>query len=219
MLPFDERFKRLLKRYRKPDGSEWTPAEIRDATNGFVNLSYISNLQAGRIRKPGMDKLKAMAEAMGFPWQLWLEDPDDWEKLAEKQAGDRRSMADLLNHLFAVVENFRTGRSYTTKEVAQLSRGKLTLEQVEDMRRGGLENPTLEQVLALSDVFGVDPGYWFSSPSDAARIDRKTLEALRDVNAQLILKKSLGVSEKDRSMILLLIERLQQESTDRWETG
>ncbi len=218
MLPFDERFKRLLKRYRKPDGSEWTPAEIRDATNGFVNLSYISNLQAGRIRKPGMDKLKAMAEAMGFPWQLWLEDPDDWEKLAEKQAGDRRSMADLLNHLFAVVENFRTGRSYTTKEVAQLSRGKLTLEQVEDMRRGGLENPTLEQVLALSDVFGVDPGYWFSSPSDAARIDRKTLEALRDANAQLILQKSLGVSEKDRSMILMLIERLQQESTNRKET-
>src|SRR5215216_6241473 len=100
MLSFDERFKRLLKRYRKPDGSEWTPAEIRDATNGFVNLSYISNLQAGRIRKPGMDKLKAMAEAMGFPWQLWLEDPDDWEKLAETQAEDRRSMADLLNHLF-----------------------------------------------------------------------------------------------------------------------
>ena len=213
MLPFDERFKRLLKRYRKPDGSEWTPAEIRDATNGFVNLSYISNLQAGRIRKPGMDKLKAMAEAMGFPWQLWLEDPDDWEELAEKQAGDRRSMADLLNHLFAVVDNFRTGRSYTTKEVSQLTGGKLTQEQVEGMRRGGLENPTLEQVLALSDVFGVDPGYWFASPSDAARIDRKTLEALRDVNAQLILKKSLGVSEKDRSMILLLIERLQQEST------
>jgi transcriptional regulator with XRE-family HTH domain len=218
MLPFDERFKRLLKRYRKPDGAEWTPAEIRDATNGFVNLSYISNLQAGRIRKPGMDKLKAMAEAMGFPWQLWLEDPDDWEKLAEKQAGDRRSMADLLNHLFTVVENFRTGRSYTTKEVAQLSGGKLTQEQVEDMRRGGLENPTLEQVLGLSDVFGVDPGYWFSSPSDAARIDRKTLEALRDVDAHLILKKSLGVAEKDRSMILLLIERLQQEPADRWET-
>ena len=217
MLPFDERFKRLLKRYRKPDGSEWTPAEIRDVTNGFVNLSYISNLQAGRIRKPGLDKLKAMAEAIGFPWQLWLEDPDDWEQLAEKQAGDRRSMADLLNHLFAVVENFRTGRSYTTKEVAQLSGGKLTQKQVENMRRGELENPTLEQVLALSDVFGVDPGYWFSSPADAARIDRKTLEALRDVDAQLILKKSLGVSEKDRSMILLLIERLQQESTDRSE--
>jgi transcriptional regulator with XRE-family HTH domain len=215
MLPFDERFKRLLKRCRKPDGSEWMPAEIRDATNGFVNLSYISNLQAGRIRKPGLDKLKAIAEAMGFPWQLWFEDSEDWEKITEKQAGDRRSVADLLNHLFAVVDNFRTGRPYTTKEVAQLSAGKLTQGQVEDMRRGRLENPTLEQLLALSDVFGVDPGYWFSSPSDIARLDRKTLEALRDPNAHLILQKSLGVSEQDRSMILLLIERLRQGSAHR----
>ena len=215
MLPFDERFKRLVKRYRKPDGSEWTPAEIRDATGGFVNLSYISNLQAGRIRKPGLDKLRAIAEAMDFPWQLWLEEPEAWDAITEKQAGDKRSMADLLSHLFAVVENFRTGRPYTTKEVAQLSAGRLTQEQVEDMRRGRFENPTVEQVLALSDVFGVDPGYWFSSPSDAARLDRKTLEALRDPNAHLILQKSLGVSEKDRSMILLLIERLRQGSAER----
>ncbi len=210
MLPFDERFRRLLREYRKPDGSEWTPVEIRDATNGFVNLSYISNLQAGRIRKPGLDKLKAMAEAIGFPWQLWLEDPAEWGEISELQAGDKRSMADLLDHLLAIVENFRTGKPYTAREVAQLSGGKLTEGEVEDMRRGEFENPTLEQVLALSDVFGVDPGYWLSSPADAARLDRRTLEALKDPDVQLILQKSLGVSQEDRSMILLLIERLRE---------
>lgn len=215
MLPFDERFSRLLREYRKPDGSEWTPTEIRDATNGFVNLSYISNLQAGRIRKPGLDKLKAMADAIGFPWQLWLEDPEEWAGISEMQANDKRSLADLLEHLFDVVENFRTGEPYTAREVAQLSGGKLTEEEVEGMLRGDLENPTLEQVLALSDVFGVDPGYWLSSPADAARLDRRTLEALRDPDVQLILQKSLGVSQEDRSMILLLIERLREGGKNR----
>ncbi len=215
MLSFDERFRRLLKEYRKPDGSEWTPAEIRDATNGFVNLSYISNLQAGRIRKPGLDKLRAVASAIGFPWQLWLEDPENWEEIAERQAIDKGSVADLLNHLFAIVENFRTGQPYTTNEVAQLSGGKLAREEIEDMMRGKLENPSLEQILALSDVFGVDPGYWLSSPSDAARLDRRTLEALRDPDVQLILQKSLGVSRKDRSMILLLIERLREGAANQ----
>lgn len=215
MLPFDERFRRLLKEYRKPDGSEWTPAEIRDATSGFVNLSYISNLQAGRIRKPGLDKLKAMADAIGFPWQLWLEDPEEWAGISEMQANDKRSMADLLGHLFKVVENFRAGEPYTAREVAQLSGGKLTEEEVGNMLRGDLENPTLEQVLALSDVFGVDPGYWFSSPSDTARLDRRTLDALKDPNAQLILQKSVGVSQEDRGMILLLIERLREGGKSR----
>jgi transcriptional regulator with XRE-family HTH domain len=205
---FSERFERFLQLYRKSDGSRWTPAEIQRATNGFVNLSYISSLRTDRIRNPGTDKLRAIAEVMGFPWELWYEDPENWDAVIQREEGEERSLADLLNHLFDVVENFRTHRPYTSEEVATLSRGKLTREEVVAMRSGELENPTMDQLLALSDVFGVDPAYWFSGSPERSPLDPKTIEALKDPEAELILQKTLGISKQDRGMILGLIERL-----------
>jgi transcriptional regulator with XRE-family HTH domain len=205
---FSERFERFLQLYRKADGSQWTPAEIQRATNGFVNLSYISSLRTDRIRNPGTDKLRAMAEVMGFPWELWYEDPGKWDAVIQREEGEERSLAELLNHLFDVVENFRTHKPYTSEEVADLSRGKLRRADVEAMRSGELENPTMDQLLALSDVFGVDPAYWFSGFPERSPLDPKVIEALRDPEVELILQKTLGISKEDRGMILGLIERL-----------
>ena len=58
-----ERFRRLLALYRRPDGSEW---------GGAVTRSYDSNLKNGRIDNPGLDKMAAIAGAMGFPPELWF---------------------------------------------------------------------------------------------------------------------------------------------------
>ncbi len=210
-MRFNERFERLLRLYRKPDGSEWSPTDIQRATNNFVNLSYVSNLRAGRIRKPGLDKLRAIASAMGFPWELWLEDLEDWDSVA-RQKDVSRDFTEALNQAFDVVENFRTQARYTTQEVANLSGGRLTTGEVEAMRRGKVDNPSMGQLLALSDVFGVDPGYWFRSSSDRALLDQKTLEALRDPEAQFILHKSVGIPQEDRSILLQLLDRLRSRS-------
>ncbi|MDQ3316913.1 MAG: hypothetical protein M3426_03225 [Actinomycetota bacterium] len=67
-----ERFERLLALYRKPDGSEWGGQELERATGGVLTRSYVSNLRKGRIGSPGLDKLEAVAHAMGFPPQLWF---------------------------------------------------------------------------------------------------------------------------------------------------
>ncbi len=72
-----ERFGRLLDLYRKPDGSEWGGQDLEKATGGTVTRSYVSNLRKGRIGSPGLDKLAAIAEAMGFPPQLWFGDTDE----------------------------------------------------------------------------------------------------------------------------------------------
>ena len=37
-----------------------------------MTRSYVSNLKNGRIGSPGLDKLEAIANAMGFPPQLWF---------------------------------------------------------------------------------------------------------------------------------------------------
>ncbi len=72
-----ERFLRLLALYRRPDGSEWGGQDLERATGGAVTRSYVSNLKKGRIGSPGLDKLEAIAGAMGFPPQLWFGDGGD----------------------------------------------------------------------------------------------------------------------------------------------
>ena len=67
-----ERFLRLLALYRRPDGSEWGGQALEEATGGAVTRSYVSNLRKGRIGSPGLDKLEAIASAMGFPPALWF---------------------------------------------------------------------------------------------------------------------------------------------------
>ena len=69
-----ERFARLLALYRRPDGSEWGGRDLERATGGAVTRSYVSNLRKGRIGSPGLDKLEAIAGAMGFPPQLWFDE-------------------------------------------------------------------------------------------------------------------------------------------------
>ena len=69
-----ERFLRLLALYRKPDGGEWGGQDLKNATGGKVTRSYVANLKQGRIENPGLAKLEAISEAMGFPPALWFGD-------------------------------------------------------------------------------------------------------------------------------------------------
>jgi len=73
-----ERFAWLLALYRKPDGSEWGGQDLEDATGRATTRSYISNLKKGRIENPGLAKLEAIAQAMGFPPALWFGAEGDW---------------------------------------------------------------------------------------------------------------------------------------------
>ena len=69
-----ERFRRLLTLYRKPDGSEWGGQELENATDKAVTRSYVANLKQGRIENPGLAKLEAVSDAVGFPPALWFGD-------------------------------------------------------------------------------------------------------------------------------------------------
>ena len=85
-----ERFLRLLALYRKPDGSEWGGQDIENATGGAVTRSYVANLKQGRIENPGLAKLEAISEAMGFPPALWF-----GEAAEEGRAPDEAVLAAL----------------------------------------------------------------------------------------------------------------------------
>ena len=64
-----------------------------------------------------------------------------------------------LEHLFEVVSNPKTGEPYTNAEVARMTLGDLSEEEVERIRTGAISDPTVGQVAALAGVFGVEPSY------------------------------------------------------------
>jgi transcriptional regulator with XRE-family HTH domain len=207
-------FRRLLDAYQHPDGGAWNGARMEEATAGFVNASYFSNLLNDRIKQPGLDKLKAIAETMGFPAQLWLEDPETWGDPRDSAplafAPEDVAFEDLLENLFASLPDERTGEPPTNAEVARRTAGKVTEAEFERMRSGDLRNPTLEQLLALSRAFDVDPAYWFRRGKGRPLVDQEVVEALRDEENRLILHRSLALSKGQKDMLLVLLEQLQK---------
>src|SRR5918997_6627611 len=149
-----QKFETLLERYRRPDGRRWSGQEIDEATGGVVTRSYVTNLRKGRIENPGYEKLAAMAKAMGFPPEVWFEDGLG-EGRSIGQAEGSRGLAGRLEHLFEVVRNPKTGETYTNGEVARMTLGGLSEENVERIRTGAIGDPSVGQVAALAGAFGV----------------------------------------------------------------
>jgi transcriptional regulator with XRE-family HTH domain len=79
-----ERFLRLLDLYRRPDGSEWGGQDLENATGGAVTRSYVANLKNGRISSPGLAKMEAIANAMGFPPELWFGPTGEGERVLDE---------------------------------------------------------------------------------------------------------------------------------------
>jgi transcriptional regulator with XRE-family HTH domain len=210
-LRIAQKFELFLDRYRRGDGSKWSGQDLDDATGGVVTRSYVSTLRKGRIENPGFEKLAAIAKAMNFPPELWFEDVENLPDAAgPARGGEHRSIAERVGRLFETIKNERTGEPYTDAEVARLSLGDLTEEEVEGIRTGGISNPTIAQVLALSEVFGVDPSYFLDRGKKPPLLDEEALRALGDQRSRLLLHKSLGLSDGEKDMLIDMVEHLGQ---------
>jgi transcriptional regulator with XRE-family HTH domain len=152
-----QRFEHLLKTYRMPDGSRWAGQQLDEATGGIVARSYFTNLRKGRIENPGFEKMAAIAKAMGFPPELWFE--EGVGRSLDVQSHGSRGIAGRVEHLFDDVGNPATGKPYTNAEVARMSLGELSEEDVRGIRTGAIADPTVSQAAALAGVFGVEPSY------------------------------------------------------------
>jgi transcriptional regulator with XRE-family HTH domain len=143
-----QRFERFLETYRRPDGQRWGGAELGKATGGIVTRSYVTNLRKGRIENPGYEKLRAIAKAMGFPPEVWFEEDlgSEGGSAAQPEGG---GILGRVEHLFEVVKNPKTGESYTNAQVARMSAGELSEEEVEGIRSGKIADPSVGRVAAL----------------------------------------------------------------------
>src|SRR5215208_1458921 len=204
-----QKFEALLEMYRRPDGRKWSGQEIDEATGGVVTRSYVTNLRKGRIVNPGYEKLAAMAKAMGFPPEVWFEDGLG-EGRSIGQPEEPRGVAGMLEHLFEVVRNPKTGEPYTNAEVARMTLGDLSEEDVEGIRTGVIGDPTVGQVAALASVFGVEPSYLLDR-GEPSLLDKELVHALRDEDVRDITRESSRLPDRERQLVLGIVRQFSDQ--------
>jgi transcriptional regulator with XRE-family HTH domain len=204
-----QKFEHLLDIYRRPDGHRWTGQQLDEATGGVVRRSYVTNLRKGRIESPGYEKLAAMAKAMGFPPEVWFEDGLGEGRTIE-QAEESRGLSGRLEHLFEVVTNPKTGEPYTNAEVARMTLGDLSEEDVERIRTGALSDPTVGQIAALASVFGVEPSYLLYR-GEPSLLDEELAQALRDEDVRAITRESSRLPEGERRLVLGIVRQFSDQ--------
>lgn len=205
-----ERFEALLAAYPHPDGRVWSGQEIDAATGGVVTRSYVTNLRKGRIENPGYEKLRAIAKALDFPPELWFDEDLKRGPVAREDPGlGDVGIAGIVSYLMEAPGNQATGNSYTDADVARLSLGDLSEKDVEAIRSGTLPDPSVDQVMALADVFGVHPSYFFNRAKSPPLLDEEAMEILRDETVSAIAHKSLRLPGREREMILNIIRQFE----------
>jgi hypothetical protein len=205
-----QKFEILLDMYPHPDGRRWSGKEIDEATGGVVTRSYVTNLRKGRIENPGYEKMRAIAKAMGFPPQVWFEEDlgDEGKPPAEPEG---RGIAGRLEHLFEIVKNPKTGESYTNAEVARMSAGDLSVEDVEGIRTGKITDPSVGWVATLAAAFGVPPSYLLDRGKEPSVLDEEVLEALADERSAAILKESVSLTEREKEIVLGIVRQFSDQ--------
>jgi transcriptional regulator with XRE-family HTH domain len=198
-----QKFEALLEMYPHPDGRRWSGQEIDEAT-GVVSRSYVTNLRKGRIENPGYEKLAAMAKAMGFAPEVWFEDGLSKER-SIGQAEVSYGVAGRLEHLFEVVRNPKTGEPYTNAEVARMTLGDLSEEEVERIRTAAVSDPRVGQVVALAGVFGVETSYLLNRSEPP--LDGELVDVLRDETARETVREIARLSKREKRLVLGIVRQ------------
>jgi transcriptional regulator with XRE-family HTH domain len=200
-----QRFEWLLDTYRRPDGSRWNGKQLQDATGGVVTRQYVSMLRNGHIDDPGYTKLRAIAKAIGFPPERWFEEHDGWS-LASVREDEEATIAERLEQLFRTVIGEKRGKPYTDAEIARMSLGGISEEEVAGIRSGEIGSPSLDQMLALAEAFGVSASYF--TEKKAPLLSQETIAALTDRDSSEIVHKTLALSEREKKMVLDILDHL-----------
>lgn len=222
---FGKKLELLLEWFPHPEGRPWRGSEIAEASGGRISQPYFSSLRKGRFRRPGAEQLKAIADVMGFPLELWHAEPEQWPRILESRSqaivgsgrhSEDRPIKETLKHIRAKVTSPVTGEPFTDAEIAERSHGRLSTEEVANIASGFEEDPGYTKILALSDVFNVDADYWHAgADGDGQIIDGELLEILTQQGGREVLRRWFRLSETHQSMLLNMLdnmERIESES-------
>jgi len=116
--------------------------------------------------------------------------------------GQSRGVAARLEHVFEVVRNPSTGEPYTNAEVARMTLGDLSEEDVEKIRSGAVSDPSVGQIAALASVFGVEISYLLDR-GEPSLLDEELVQALRDADVRDITRERSRLPDRERQLVLV----------------
>lgn len=157
----------------KPEDRKWRNRELEQATEHRLSGPYLSQLRRGKIDDPGMRKLDLLGVVMGFPTELWVLEPEEWDEALLNNTRPGLRVEGLIGPSFPdVLKKKMRGRRHDSRsgalldnedprEVAARSKGRLTENAIRAMLDGSLR-PNLTQLFALSEVLGVQLDEWLS---------------------------------------------------------
>jgi transcriptional regulator with XRE-family HTH domain len=169
----------------------------------MVPRSYVTNLRKGRRENPGYEKMRAIAKAMGFPPEAWFDESigGTTDILRDEGSG----VAGRVEHLCDTARNPKTGEPYTNAEVARMTLGDLSEEDVVSIRSGARDDPTVGQVTALAGVFGVEPSYLLDRGKPV--FDGELVEALRDETVGEATREISRLPEQESRLVLGIVRQ------------
>jgi hypothetical protein len=130
-------------------------------------------------------------------------------------AEEPRDLSGRVEHLFEVVRNPKTGKPYSSADVARMTLGDLSEDDVERIRTGVLNDPTMSQIVALASVFGVEPSYLLNR-GEPSLLDGELVQALRDEDVRDITRESSRLPERERQLVLGIVRQFRnQKATSR----
>jgi hypothetical protein len=151
--------------------------------------------------------MRAIAKAMGFAPEAWFEENVGGGKPSGR-ADVSSGISGRLEYLFETVRNPKTGEPYTNAEVARMTLGDLTEEEVEDIKSGAISGPSVSQVSALAAVFGIEPSYLVDR-KELPPLDAELLEGLKDDTTREITREALRLPERERKIVLNIVREFK----------
>lgn len=128
---------------------------------------------------------------------------------------DPQTLADRLNHLFAMARPTGADREPSGKEVAAAS--GVSEAHVSELRRGIKTNPSIRVICALAGFFDVRPAYLLGEPAAVEEVNAELelRRAMNDVQVHDIAMRAAGLDPNQRAaMQRLLAETIRKHDAD-----
>jgi transcriptional regulator with XRE-family HTH domain len=230
MFPFPDREHLSNKEERK-----WRNSELAMASGNHLSGSYLSSLRREKIDDPGFTKLDLLARVMGFPTELWVLEPGEWEERLDRNTRPGVRPENLVDERFAarLQKAFRRTLVDTVSgmpvnnpyEVARRSAGHLTEKDINAMLEGRML-PNLTQLLALCERLQYSPYDWRAWALESLEGESSTTAAPRSFARQLIDRETRELDEDELEVTLQFARQLKElrarragRSTYSAETG